>query len=70
MSTLGTCVDALVADGRLDGPDDAVAAMAEVNTAMTRCESAYSNWPLAFRFWKDWYGQFRLKLERDGHVRT
>lgn len=70
MTTVGTCVHALVADGQLLSADDAIAAMDELNSAMGLCESAYSSWPLGFAFWKDWYAQFRSKLKRDGHAQS
>lgn len=65
MSTIGICVFALVEDAKLDDPENAPEAMKAIDLALSRCEEVYSSWPLAFKFWQEWYLQFRTKLERD-----
>jgi hypothetical protein len=68
MSTIGICVFALVEDAKLDDPEDAQEAMKALDLALSRCAETYSSWPLAFRFWQDWYLQFKNKLARDVSV--
>ena len=65
MSSLGKCVVSLVIDGHVNDPDDAEAGVDALNEAMLRCAEAYGNWPMGFRFWRDYYGQFKAKIERE-----
>jgi tetratricopeptide (TPR) repeat protein len=68
MSTIGICVFALVEDDKLDDPENAPEAMKALDLALSRCEETYSSWPLAFRFWQDWYLQFQTKFACDNNV--
>lgn len=65
MSALGKCVVALVIDGHVSDPDDAEAGVDALNEALLMCEEAYGNWPMGFRFWRDYYGQVKSKVERE-----
>ena len=65
MSSLGKCVVSLGADGHVADLDDAERGVDALNEAMLRCEEAYGNWPMAFQFWRDYYAQFKAKIERD-----
>lgn len=68
MSTIGICVFALVEDAKLDDPENTQEAMKALDLALSRCEETYSSWPLAFRFWQDWYLQFQTKFARVTNV--
>ena len=68
MSTIGICVFALVEDAVLDDPNNVQDAMEALDLALSRCEETYSSWPLAFKFWHEWYLQFRNKLTRDANI--
>lgn len=65
MSTLGKCVVSLVLDGHVQDPDDAESGVDTLHAAMLRCEEVYGNWPLGFKFWRDYYNQFKTKLDRE-----
>lgn len=68
MSTIGSCVFALVEDAVLDDPKNVQVAMGALDLALSRCEETYSSWPLAFKFWQEWYLQFRNKLVRGANI--
>lgn len=55
--SIGACVHGLVEDGHIKDPNETLPALESLNLAMWRCELTYSNWPDAFKFWKDWYFQ-------------
>lgn len=64
MATVGACVQGLVDDRQAADPENLNPAMEALNLAMWRCHLTYgSNWPTAFQFWRDWYAQFRRKLD-------
>ena len=65
MLTIKLCVSALVADNQLENDQDAMEAL---DLALSRCEVTYSSWPLAFKFWHEWYLQFRNKLVRGVNI--
>lgn len=65
MSTLGKCVISLAVDGHVNDLKDAEGGVDALNEAMLRCEDAYGNWPIGFRFWRDYYSQFKRKIERE-----
>ena len=65
MSTLGKCIVSLVSDGHIEDPDDAEAGVDVLHEAMLKCEEVYGNWPMGFKFWRDYYGQFKTKIERE-----
>ena len=65
MSTVGRCVAFLVREGHIDNPEDTESAMDALHIAMEKCEAAYGSWPMGFKFWRDWYRQFKAKLERE-----
>ena len=62
MSTIGLSVYGLIMDGQLDDPENTTEAMAAIDLALSRSQEVYSNWPLAFKFWNDYYSQFQAKL--------
>lgn len=65
MTTLAICVNYLAVDGHVKDLGDAESGVEALNTAMNRLEWVYGNWPLGFRFWSEWYAQFRAKLDRE-----
>lgn len=53
--TIGKCAVALHEDGYLDSFEDMDLSMIEVGKAVKSLELAYSSWPIAFDFWRNWY---------------
>lgn len=67
LSTVGTCVVSLTLDGHTHDPEDAEAGIDALHFAMTQCEAVYDSWPMGFRFWNDWYRQFKHNIERENN---
>jgi hypothetical protein len=61
MATLGRCVVSLAQDGHVQDVHDSESGVDALHSAMLRCEQVYGNWSLGFQFWRDYYGQFKLK---------
>ena len=65
MVTLGKCIAALVIDGYVNEQDDTETGVDALNAAMLKLEEAYGNWPSGFKFWRDYYSQFKNKIKRE-----
>ncbi len=65
ISTLGKCINSLAIDGHVNDLNDTEGGVEALNDAMFRCEETYGNWPIGFKFWRDYYSQFKRKLERE-----